>query len=103
MEIRGSNPIVPITLKLTANTRGEFVLTTLPVADLDLPAAAGSLLFPHLALGGGFTTRRRRRQGFGRADLKNKPQCELGSTLRISKTEIRAYLICPRKTWYSPL
>src|SRR6185369_10841367 len=56
LDIRGSGPIVPITLKLTINSRDKLVLTTLPVADLTQPAATGPVVFPHLAIGSGFST-----------------------------------------------
>ena len=57
MEIRSINAIVPITLKLSTNTRNDLILTTLPAADLAMTTTAASLLFPHVALGGGFDTR----------------------------------------------
>lgn len=57
MEIRSSVAIVPITLKLTVNTRGDLVLTTLPVADLTRVSSAASLIFPQIAIGGEFSTR----------------------------------------------
>jgi sugar lactone lactonase YvrE len=57
MEIRSSNDIVPLTLKLTVNARNDLVLTTLPLADLTRPSTATTLVFPHIALGSGFSTR----------------------------------------------
>ncbi len=38
------------------NERSEFLITTLPVADLALPAANGAILFPHFADGAGWST-----------------------------------------------
>src|SRR5205823_4581224 len=38
------------------NERGEFLITTLPVADLSIAAAGDAILFPHFADGGGWTT-----------------------------------------------
>jgi sugar lactone lactonase YvrE len=57
LEIRSSTAIVPITLKLTTNGRNDLVLTTLPVADLTIAESNGPFVFPHIVLGGGFTTR----------------------------------------------
>jgi sugar lactone lactonase YvrE len=57
LDLDASLPIVPATLRQTENGRGEFVLTTLPVADLERPPRARSVIFPHIATGGGFATR----------------------------------------------
>lgn len=57
LEITSTVPVVPITLKLTTNQRGATILTTLPVADLLRAAVTGALVFPQIALGGGFSTR----------------------------------------------
>ena len=51
MEIRSDQPIVPVTLKLTANARGARILTTLPLADLQRPKAASQLVIPQLGYG----------------------------------------------------
>jgi len=52
----GSNvPIAPVTLRLTANQRGDQILSTLPVADLNnLPT--GALILSQVVNGGGYTT-----------------------------------------------
>ena len=57
MEIRSPSAIVPITLKLTTNARSDSILTTLPVADLNRPATATSVVFAQIAIGGTFSTR----------------------------------------------
>ena len=57
IEVESTQPVVPVTLKLTQNSRDETVLTTLPVADLTRPPAGTLGVFPHIALGAGFTTR----------------------------------------------
>ena len=57
LEVSSTQLVVPVTLKLTTNSRGDAVLTTLPVADLTRPPTGGFAVFPHIALGGGFTTR----------------------------------------------
>ena len=57
MEIQSTNAIVPVTLKLTTvNTTSGLVLTTLPVADLNQVQEASVLIFPQIAIGGGFST-----------------------------------------------
>src|SRR5262249_3127881 len=45
-----------ITLRETRNAEGEPVYTTIPVLDLNTPASGQSVVFPHIAAGGGFTT-----------------------------------------------
>jgi len=49
-------PVSVIALRGLTNERSEFLITTLPVANLDLPAAAGTVIFPHFAEGGGWTS-----------------------------------------------
>ena len=57
LEVTSTQLVVPVTLKLTTNSRGDAVLTTLPVADLTRPPTGEFAVFPRIALGGGFTTR----------------------------------------------
>jgi sugar lactone lactonase YvrE len=57
MDIASSSAISPVTLKLTDNSRGDQVLTTLPVADLTRIPAAAFVVFPQIAIGEGFSTR----------------------------------------------
>src|SRR5215510_417694 len=51
-----SVPIAVIALRGTTNERGEFLITTLPVVDLDAPSPAGTIAIPHFANGGGWKT-----------------------------------------------
>jgi hypothetical protein len=51
-----SLPISVIALRGFTNERSEFIITTLPVADLSAPAPSGPIVFPHFAEGGGWTT-----------------------------------------------
>ena len=51
-----SAPVAVVALRGLTNERSEFLMTTLPVADLSLPAATDAVLFPHFAEGGGWTT-----------------------------------------------
>src|SRR5262249_36956083 len=57
MEVRSNISVVPVTLKLTVNSRADLVLTTLPVADLTRASSATTLVFPQIAIGGLFSTR----------------------------------------------
>jgi len=51
-----SQPLAVIALRGFSNERGEFLITTLPVADLTVTADTEPILFPHFADGGGWTT-----------------------------------------------
>ncbi len=57
MKIQSPVPVASITLQLTVNTRGELVMTTLPVADLTDTPTDSMLVFPHIVIGSGFETR----------------------------------------------
>ena len=48
-------PVVVVALRGLTNERGEFLITTLPVADVGSTSTA-PLFFPHFADGGGWTT-----------------------------------------------
>jgi hypothetical protein len=56
LEITSDQPLSIVALRLVANQRGETLLTTTPVADLQRVPAAGALYFPQLADGGGYQT-----------------------------------------------
>jgi hypothetical protein len=56
MTFSASVPIGVIALRGYTNQRGEFLMTTLPVADLTEPASNDVVFFPHYADGGGWTT-----------------------------------------------
>jgi hypothetical protein len=51
-----SVPVSAAALRGRTNSRSEFLITTLPIADLDVPNPA-TIFFPHVADGGGWTTR----------------------------------------------
>lgn len=57
MEIRSDGGFVPVTLKLSANPRGEPILTTLPVLDLESAIPEGVTVIPQVGSGPGFSTR----------------------------------------------
>ena len=57
LDIRSTYAVTAVTLKLTSNTRGDLLLTTLPVADLTQPPSSQPVVLPQIAIGGGFSTR----------------------------------------------
>lgn len=55
MEISSTSPFVALTLRSLFNGRGDFLLTTFPIADLTRTAPT-PIIFPQIANGGGITT-----------------------------------------------
>jgi len=55
LDIVSDSPFVALTLRSLVNERGDFLLTTFPVADMNKPAPV-PIIFPQIAHGGGFTT-----------------------------------------------
>jgi hypothetical protein len=51
-----SQPISVVALRGLTNERSEFLLTTLPVADLSVTPGSDAFVFPHYADGGGWTS-----------------------------------------------
>jgi CubicO group peptidase (beta-lactamase class C family) len=51
-----SVPVSVVALRGLTNERNEFLITTLPVADLNGSLSTNTLVFPHFADGGGWTT-----------------------------------------------
>ncbi len=51
-----SAPVVPVAIRGYFTERSEFLMTTMSVIDLALPAATDTIVLPHFADGGGFTT-----------------------------------------------
>ena len=54
-ELTSTNPFVALTLRSLNNSRGDFLLTTFPMADGNQTAPT-PIVFPHIANGGGYTT-----------------------------------------------
>jgi hypothetical protein len=52
-----SQPISVVALRGLTNERSEFLITTLPVADLSIAPGSGAFVFPHYADGAGWTTK----------------------------------------------
>jgi Beta-propeller repeat len=52
-----SQPVSVIALRGLTNARSEFLMTTLPVADLSIAPGSGAFVFPHYADGAGWTTK----------------------------------------------
>jgi hypothetical protein len=55
LDISSTSPFVALTLRSLTNSRGDFLLTTFPVADQTRPAPA-PMIFPQIADGGGYAT-----------------------------------------------
>ncbi len=55
LDISSPLPFVALTLRSLNNSRGDFLLTTFPIADTTRPAPA-PLIFPQIAGGGGYLT-----------------------------------------------
>ncbi len=55
LELQSSTPFAALTLRSLTNSRGEFLLTTFPIADLTKPAPE-PVIFPQIADGGGIRT-----------------------------------------------
>jgi glycosyl hydrolase family 42 (putative beta-galactosidase) len=51
-----SVPVAVVALRGFTNERGEFLMSTLPVIDITAAASTGTLVVPHFADGGGWTT-----------------------------------------------
>jgi hypothetical protein len=54
--MQSSIPISVIALRGLTNERNEFLMTTLPVTDLNAPLIPGAVIFPEFADGGGWRT-----------------------------------------------
>jgi hypothetical protein len=62
LDVTSSAPMAALTLRSLTNSRGDFLLTTFPAADVRAPQQTGfisspaSLIFPQIADGGGYRT-----------------------------------------------
>ncbi|MBZ5537885.1 MAG: hypothetical protein LAO31_18170 [Acidobacteriia bacterium] len=56
LEVTSDQPVSVIALRLTANQRGETLLTSTPIADLTQSVPGGVISFPQLVDGGGYQT-----------------------------------------------
>jgi hypothetical protein len=80
-------PVSAIALRGLTNERSEFLVTTLPVADLDTPNPA-TMFFPHIADGGGWSTQ---------LALLNPSDETISGTIRYLG-ELTNYSIAPRSS-----
>ena len=55
LDITSARPFAALTLRSLVNERGEFLMTTFPVADAN-QAAPYPIIFPHIVDGGGYVT-----------------------------------------------
>lgn len=56
LDISSPTPFAAVTLRSLINSRGEFLITTFPIADFN-QAAPTPIVFPQIADGGGYRTR----------------------------------------------
>ena len=71
-------PVAVIALRGVTNERGEFLMTTMPVVDLNGVAPASTQVIPHFADGGGWTTQ---------IVLVNPGNSDLGGTVQFMNSE----------------
>jgi hypothetical protein len=55
LDVSSASPFVALTLRSLSNERGDFLITTFPIADVTQPAPS-PVVFPHIADGGGYKT-----------------------------------------------
>jgi hypothetical protein len=55
LDISSTSPFAALTLRSLTNERGDFLITTFPIADVTQPAPS-PVIFPHIADGGGYNT-----------------------------------------------
>jgi len=84
-----SQPVAVIALRGFSNERGEFLITTLPVADLAVIADTEPILFPHYADGSGWTTQ---------ILLINTTDSTLAGSVQFSGLSSTNYSIPPRSS-----
>jgi hypothetical protein len=82
-----SQSVAVIALRGFTNERNEFLITTLPVADLGVSAGTDPILFAHYADGGGWTTE---------IVLVNTTDSNMSGTAQFAGLQSRSYSIAPR-------
>jgi hypothetical protein len=55
LDLVSQSPFTALTLRSLTNARGDFLITTFPIADVN-QAPPGPLIFPQIASGGGYQT-----------------------------------------------
>jgi hypothetical protein len=55
LDISSTTPFSALTLRSLSNERGDFLISTFPIVDMN-NAAPSPVIFPHIATGGGYTT-----------------------------------------------
>jgi hypothetical protein len=81
--------VTVIALRGFTNERGEFLITTLPVADLSIAADSENILFPHFADGGGWTTQ---------ILLVNTTDAPMSGTVQFSGLPSQDYTVAARSS-----
>lgn len=85
MDIASAAPFVALTLRSLSNARGDFLLTTFPIADFNQNAPF-PIVFPQIADGGGFRTQFILLSAGGTATTTLKFFGDDGSPLGLAKT-----------------
>src|SRR5206468_2142692 len=80
-------PVGVLALRGFTNERGEFLMTTLPVADLNAPASMAAVVFPHSASGAGWMTQ---------IVLVNTANAAISGTVRFQDGTTSTYSIAPQ-------
>jgi hypothetical protein len=84
LDISSTSPFVALTLRSLTNSRGDFLLTTFPVADQTRPAPT-PMVFPQIADGGGYATEFVLMTTGGPSSLTLKFYAEDGTPLPLGK------------------
>jgi hypothetical protein len=87
LDISSSNPFVAVTLRSLSNARGDFLLTTFPIADFN-QTAPFPIVFPQIADGGGYRTQFIQLGTSGSANSTLTYYGDNGSTLSLSKSAL---------------
>jgi Leucine-rich repeat (LRR) protein len=55
LDLKSDSPFAALTIRSLINERGDFLITTFPIADMNAPAPS-PIVFPQIADGGGYVT-----------------------------------------------
>ena len=84
LDVSSSTPFAALTIRSLYNERGDFLITTFPVADLTRPAPS-PIIFPQIADGGGYVTQFILLSAGGSADTTLNFYGEDGTPLAVGK------------------
>jgi sugar lactone lactonase YvrE len=84
LDIRSATPFAALTMRSLSNERGDFLLTTFPIADMNR-AAPSPIVFPQIADGGGYVTQFILLSPGGASSAKLSFYGETGAPLAVGK------------------